>query len=31
LAQYFVGICYEFGSGITKNEKLAYKYYEKLT
>jgi TPR repeat protein len=26
LAQYYVGYCYEFGVGITKNEKLALEY-----
>ncbi|POG66384.1 kinase-like domain-containing protein [Rhizophagus irregularis DAOM 181602=DAOM 197198] len=31
LAQYYVGNCYEFGYGmITKNEKLAFVYYEKM-
>ncbi|EXX72976.1 Skt5p [Rhizophagus irregularis DAOM 197198w] len=29
LAQLFVGSCYERGHGTIKNEKLAYKYYEK--
>ncbi|GBC22150.2 kinase-like domain-containing protein [Rhizophagus irregularis DAOM 181602=DAOM 197198] len=31
LAQYFVGKCYQFGNGITKNEKLAFEYYEKVS
>jgi TPR repeat protein len=30
LAQYFVGNCYELGSGITKDDKLAFEYYEKV-
>jgi TPR repeat protein len=30
LAQYCVGLCYEFGYGTMKNEKLAFEYYEKL-
>ncbi|PKK76930.1 kinase-like protein [Rhizophagus irregularis] len=31
LAQYYVGKCYEFGHGmITKDEKLAFVYYEKI-
>ncbi|GBB99013.1 hypothetical protein RclHR1_00340004 [Rhizophagus clarus] len=29
LSQYFVGNCYEFGNGTTKNEKLAFEYFEK--
>ncbi|GBC32854.2 kinase-like domain-containing protein [Rhizophagus irregularis DAOM 181602=DAOM 197198] len=29
LAQYFVGLCYQFGHGTGKNEKLAFEYFEK--
>jgi hypothetical protein len=28
--QYFVGMCYESEYGVTKNEKLAFEYYEKV-
>ena len=28
--QYFVGMCYESEYGVTKNEKLAFEYYEKM-
>src|SRR5579862_4517359 len=31
LAQYYVGLCYEFGHGTDKNEKLAFEYYEKVS
>ncbi|GBB88264.1 hypothetical protein RclHR1_01480029 [Rhizophagus clarus] len=31
LSQYYIGICYEFGNGTTKNEKLAFEYYKKIT
>ncbi|CAB4415508.1 unnamed protein product [Rhizophagus irregularis] len=30
LAQYYVGLCYEFGRGTVKNGKLAFEYYEKV-
>ena len=30
LAQFYVGSCYKYGYGITKDEKLACKYYEKI-
>jgi TPR repeat protein len=30
LAQYFVGLCYEFGNGTVKNVKLALEYYKKV-
>ena len=30
LAQYFVGLCYQYGHGTTKDEKLAFEYYEKM-
>ncbi|RGB24232.1 hypothetical protein C1646_773375 [Rhizophagus diaphanus] len=30
LAQYYVGICYQFSYGIVKNEKLAMKYFEEV-
>ncbi|GBC32856.2 kinase-like domain-containing protein [Rhizophagus irregularis DAOM 181602=DAOM 197198] len=30
LSQYFVGLCYEYGYGTEKNEKLAFEYYEKV-
>ncbi|EXX51991.1 uncharacterized protein OCT59_007136 [Rhizophagus irregularis] len=30
LAQYYVGLCYEFGYGTVKDEKLAFEYYEKI-
>ncbi len=30
LAQYYVGCCYQFGHGITKDKKLAFEYYEKV-
>ena len=30
MAQCYVGLCYENGCGITKNEKLAFKYYERV-
>ncbi|GET03241.1 kinase-like domain-containing protein [Rhizophagus clarus] len=29
LSQYFIGECYRFGHGITRNEKLAFDHYEK--
>jgi hypothetical protein len=30
LAQYYVGLCYETGSGTARNEKLSFEYYKKL-
>src|SRR6266498_5533482 len=30
LAQFYVGSCYKYGYGITKDEKLAFKYYESI-
>ncbi|EXX58202.1 Tpk2p [Rhizophagus irregularis DAOM 197198w] len=30
LAQFYVGLCYETGRGTVKDEKLAFKYYEKI-
>ncbi|GBC02718.1 hypothetical protein RclHR1_04780005 [Rhizophagus clarus] len=30
LAQRFVGECYRYGNGITKNEKLAFEYFQKI-
>ncbi|RGB36597.1 kinase-like domain-containing protein [Rhizophagus diaphanus] len=30
LAQRYIGECYEFGRGITKNERLAFEYYQIL-
>ncbi|CAB4442931.1 unnamed protein product [Rhizophagus irregularis] len=30
LAQFYVGLCYETGRGTIKEEKLAFKYYEKI-
>jgi TPR repeat protein len=30
LAQYYIGLYYQFGYGTIKNEKLAFKYYEKI-
>ena len=30
LARYYVGICYQYGYGIEKDEKLAFSYYEKI-
>ena len=30
LAQYYAGLCYQFGYGTTKNDHLAFKYYEKV-
>ncbi|PKK73445.1 kinase-like protein [Rhizophagus irregularis] len=30
LAQYYLGLCYEYGSGTVKNEKLAFEYINKL-
>ncbi|UZO15754.1 uncharacterized protein OCT59_007170 [Rhizophagus irregularis] len=30
LAQFYVGLCYEFGYGTEENEKLAFEFYEKV-
>ncbi|GBC32707.2 hypothetical protein RIR_jg12102.t1 [Rhizophagus irregularis DAOM 181602=DAOM 197198] len=30
LAQYYVGLCYEYGRGTVKDKKLAFEYYEKI-
>jgi TPR repeat protein len=30
LAQYYVGLCYEYDRGTVKDVKLAFEYYEKL-
>ncbi len=30
LAQYYIGECYQNGYGVTKDERLAFKYYEKV-
>ncbi|PKK69853.1 kinase-like protein [Rhizophagus irregularis] len=30
LAQYYVGLCYEFGNGVVKNDKLAFDSFKKI-
>jgi hypothetical protein len=30
LAQYYVGLCYEFGNGVVKNGKLAFDFFKKI-